>query len=335
MRLDFLKFSELDRLEALWLTVHALHRSIAPELAPYLDTKSSWNARRQIYDHLLKTGGTVLIANESGADIGYAAWRCERMPWPAAFAAAPLLAEVVSLSVRPGKRRQGVGTALLDALDSSIAGRGLADGIVGTVPANCAAIDLFRRRGFVPTWLILSCFGRDLTLPQPTAGVSIEAVTLEEVEALRPVWLSVHHQHQAVAPHLAPYVTDDESWRVYSRTFRSSAKQGLLLRAGPADEPYAMGCAAILDDISRHTDTWQTSGRVAEIEVLAVLPFARGRGIGTDLMRTLDRRLSDIGVRDMVIGVVESNRQAIRLYEKWDFRPACLQLMKRRPATVL
>jgi ribosomal protein S18 acetylase RimI-like enzyme len=171
-------------------------------------------------------------------------------------------------------------------------------------------------------------------LPEQATDVPIETVTLDEVDALKPVWLSVHHQHLDVAPHLAPFVSDEVSWRDYSPTFRTSAKQGLLLRVGTVSRPLAMGCAAILDDISRFSDTWQTSGRIAEIEVLAALPSVRGQGLGTALMRALTERLRQIGIRDRVIGVVECNRQAVQLYEKWGFRPTCLQMVKRLPVAI-
>jgi GNAT superfamily N-acetyltransferase len=330
MRLEFLESSDLQRLETLWCDVHAQHQTQAPELAPYLDATLSRAARRRLYDHLLGAGGSVLVANDAGVDVGYAAWRDERMPWSAAFDLPPRLTEIVSLCVLADKRKQGIGTALLSAANASSRGVPLAS----IVPGNSAAFEFFSRRGFVPTWLILSCFGRELLLPEQSMVVPLEPVTPDQVEALKPVWLSVHHQHQAVAPHLAPFVSDEVSWRNYRSTFCESARQGLLLRAGTAEKPLAMGCAAILDDISRFSDTWQTSGRVAEIEVLAVLPSARGKGFGTGMMRALSERLREIGIWDMIIGVVESNLQAVQLYKKWDFRPTCLQLTKRRSVTI-
>lgn len=33
-----------------------------------------------------------------------------------------------------------------------------------------------------------------------------------DLDALAPLWIAVHHQHVESMPELAPYVTDDESW---------------------------------------------------------------------------------------------------------------------------
>ena len=40
---------------------------------------------------------------------------------------------------------------------------------------------------------------------------------------LEPLWVSVHHQHQASMPELAPYVSDETTWRDAERSTRSSS----------------------------------------------------------------------------------------------------------------
>jgi ribosomal protein S18 acetylase RimI-like enzyme len=324
-----LRPSELDLVRPFWLATHAHHQAVAPELAPYVDDATSWRCRSALYNAAIESGGAVLVAADGETFLGYAVWRDERMPWPAAFATAPRYAEILSVAVVPSRRGEGIATALLTEVDRQTAARGYTEQMVNIVPGNLVAFDLFFDRGFVSKWLVLTCFRRELTVPPSPAPVDIEDVPLSELGALTPIWVSVHHQHQAVAPHLAPFVTDEETWHVYSKTFRSSAEQGLVFRVGSAEQPVAMGCASMLDDMSRFADTWHTHGPIAEIEVLAALPGARGKGYGTALMHTMRDRLHERGIRDMVIGAVAANADAIRLYEKWDFRPACLQMTKR------
>jgi ribosomal protein S18 acetylase RimI-like enzyme len=47
---------------------------------------------------------------------------------------------------------------LLDAVDDAFEARGIRDVIVGALAANDAALRLYERRGFRPTWLYLSRF---------------------------------------------------------------------------------------------------------------------------------------------------------------------------------
>src|SRR5882724_11529899 len=44
------------------------------------------------------------------------------------------------------------------------------------------------------------------------SGFAITRGGPEDLDALGPLWIGVHAQHQASMPELAPYVTADESW---------------------------------------------------------------------------------------------------------------------------
>jgi hypothetical protein len=35
-----------------------------------------------------------------------------------------------------------------------------------------------------------------------------------DLHLVGPLWVAVHHQHSETMPHLAPYVSDGETWRV-------------------------------------------------------------------------------------------------------------------------
>jgi ribosomal protein S18 acetylase RimI-like enzyme len=75
-------------------------------------------------------------------------------------------------------------------------------------------------------------------------------------------------------------------------------------------------------------DTWRTGSRIGEIESLAVLPSHRGRGVGSRLLEALERELESIGVRDLILGVLAGNEDAIRLYRRRGYRPTWAYLSR-------
>jgi len=64
--------------------------------------------------------------------------------------------EVEAIGVLPGHRGQGIGSALLDAVDREFEALGVRDVILGVLPGNTDAMRLYARRGFTPTWLYMS-----------------------------------------------------------------------------------------------------------------------------------------------------------------------------------
>ena len=329
MQFESITRESLERIKPLWLDLHAHHRRVAPELGPYVDDAKSWKHRHALYVEAMANGGSVFVAGKkTGSDLGYGAWRPARMPWPALISAKPRLAEIFSLSVRREHRGKGLGRALADRMDVEIEAAGFANRMVGVVPQNVASAAYYRRLGFTPVWLILSRFNRDPRVAEQSRVVDVERVLPDEVDALRPLVVSMHHHHLAAAPGLAPYVSDEQSWTIFSRILRVSSVDGLLLRAGPADHPQAMVCADILHDRLEFADTWETAGEIAEIEIVAVAEESRGRGLGGALMRAIGERLSERGIRDVILGAVAANTRAIAFYERLGFQPTWLQMSK-------
>jgi ribosomal protein S18 acetylase RimI-like enzyme len=157
---------DLDALEPLWVAVHHVHAASMPELAPYVTDAETWAERRALYADLFEKPDTVLLlALDGDALIGYGLMHVLPVgeTWIGdTWRAGERVAEIESLSVLPGHRGAGIGSALLDALEREIAALEIGDVIVGALPGNEAALRLYRRRGFRPTWLYLSRFeGRD------------------------------------------------------------------------------------------------------------------------------------------------------------------------------
>jgi ribosomal protein S18 acetylase RimI-like enzyme len=154
--------SDLDSLEPLWVAVHRAHVASMPELAPYVNDAETWAEHRALYAQVFEKPDTVLLlAFDADALIGYALGHVVAVEetWISdTWRTGPRIAEVETLSVLPEYRGQGIGTALMDALDREIAALGIQDVIVGALAGNEDALRLYRRRGFRPTWLYLSRF---------------------------------------------------------------------------------------------------------------------------------------------------------------------------------
>jgi ribosomal protein S18 acetylase RimI-like enzyme len=133
-----------------------------PELAPYVSDAETWAEHRPLYVALFEKPDTALfLALLDEALVGYALLHVE--PVRGTFVAdtwrtGDRIGELESLAVAPEHRGQGIGGALLDAVDHEFDALGVADVIIGLLPGNEGARRLYERRGFRPTWLYLSRF---------------------------------------------------------------------------------------------------------------------------------------------------------------------------------
>jgi len=176
---------------------------------------------------------------------------------------------------------------------------------------------------------------RHLRTPPPRSlgrvDLAIRRAGAEALDRLRPLWLELHHHHQAVGgPALGPYVGDDESWtarRELYAEFLAGGGFAVLAERGGELIGYAM-VAIKTSAETEFDDTWRSGPQVAEIETLSVAPAARGQGIGSALLDRVDDELEAAGIDDVVIAAFATNAVAIRLYERRGFRPASLYLIR-------
>jgi ribosomal protein S18 acetylase RimI-like enzyme len=142
--------------------VHHVHAASMPELAPYVSDAETWSERRALYASLFDKPDTLLLLARDGDElIGYALTHVLAVEdtWvPDTWRTGARIAEIESLAVSEARRGEGVGSALMDAVERELAARGLDDLILGVLPGNVDAIRLYERRGFRPTWLYLSRF---------------------------------------------------------------------------------------------------------------------------------------------------------------------------------
>ena len=157
---------DLDLVGPLWVAVHHRHGESMPELAPYVDDAETWRARRKLYEELLTKPDTLLLlAFVDDEAVGYGLTHV--MPvadsWiEDTWRTGERIGEIESLSVLPTYRGSGLGSELLEGLETHLHGLGVHDLILGALAGNTDAIRLYERRGYQPTWLYLSKFsGRE------------------------------------------------------------------------------------------------------------------------------------------------------------------------------
>ena len=164
-----------------------------------------------------------------------------------------------------------------------------------------------------------------------TDAPEVRVATAADLHLVEPLWIAVHHRHAETMPELAPFVGDDESWAVRKGLYEELLVKPdtLLLLAfdGSAAIGYGLAHVMALED-SWIPDTWQTGQRIGELESLSVLPEYRGSGLGSVLLDQLEAHLRARGARDLILGVLPGNDDAIRLYQRRGYRPTWLYLSR-------
>jgi ribosomal protein S18 acetylase RimI-like enzyme len=163
------------------------------------------------------------------------------------------------------------------------------------------------------------------------AAFQIVRGSAADIPALEPLWVAVHHVHAASMPELAPYVSDEETWRerraLYGALFRQPDTFLFLARVGGELVGYALG-RVLGDREDWWSDTWRVGDRIGELESVSVLPEHRGAGIGAALLDAADQEFERLHVHDQIVGALPGNADAIRLYERRGFRPTWVYLSR-------
>jgi ribosomal protein S18 acetylase RimI-like enzyme len=330
MKLEAMRPADLDRLQPLWLGLHAHHRRVAPNLAPFVDDDLSWASRKRQYGDVMAGNWFGFIARDGAEDVGYLLCAERAMQWNATFAVPATLWELVTIFVKGDRRGQGIGARLLAAMEDRIRIGDVQTRLIGVIPDNRAAVALYQARGYRPTWLMQTRFQRPAPAAAGAPSHAVRRMRVDEVGRLEPLWLALHHHHQAVSPHLGPFVSDAVSWPIIRDLLAETAEQDLLFVAEEGERITGLVSAAAYDirTLPSYSDTWRTGERVGEIKFLVVAPEARGRGTGAALTTAVDKALTERGVEDQFVGAIAPNAGAIQFYQSRGFRPAWLELTK-------
>lgn len=149
----------LDRLRPLWLVLHRHHQAVGGErLGPYVGEDASWTARRALYAEFFAAGGFAMLAERDGALVGYAMVAIKtsaETELDDTWVAGERVADIETLVVLPETRGDGVGSALLDAVDVELEAEGIHDVLIAAFVTNTDAIRLYEKRGFRPASLYM------------------------------------------------------------------------------------------------------------------------------------------------------------------------------------
>jgi len=175
----------------------------------------------------------------------------------------------------------------------------------------------------------------DSEIPPVCAGFEILTLSRGELEVLQPIWRSLYEHHLALTPYMRERArSPEEAWRA-----RRDVEQGwlaaeplsfvLAARAGGEDGEHLGYAFVRVRPGAQFATSWRASDPLAELSILAVVPAARGRGIGSALLDAVEARLGELGVADMTIDVVAGNEGALRLYERRGAQRFTVQLVQR------
>ena len=142
----------IDDLQPLWESLHEHHATIAPhlkELGPVRHPGRSWEVRRELYeDWLGEPDAFVLLAEVDREPIGYALvhLRGPEETWTTG----ERIGVLETLTVLPGERGRGVGTALFERIYAELRRLGVTELEVAVIAKNAAALRFYERQGLLP-----------------------------------------------------------------------------------------------------------------------------------------------------------------------------------------
>jgi ribosomal protein S18 acetylase RimI-like enzyme len=146
----------------------------------------------------------------------------------------------------------------------------------------------------------------------------------ERIDELGPLWLELHHHHERVS-RVQPFVDDETSWAARRRSYVETFDTGGFAVVAEDDGLIGYAMVRIHDGPD---DSWALEDRYGEVWTVFVAEHARGAGVGSALLDAVDAELARRGIRDLMIGVMEGNDDARRLYERRGLVPGWLQLYR-------
>jgi GNAT superfamily N-acetyltransferase len=162
--------------------------------------------------------------------------------------------------------------------------------------------------------------------------VSIVRAGAERLDELEPLWKSLQEHHRSVDPGLAGISprSAEESWprrrAKYVEWLRHPDAFVLLAEEAAGPSGYAL--------VSVHEpadDTHVTGERWAELQSLSVEPSKRRAGLGTRMMERIYEELRAKQIEELAIGVIATNQDALRFYERQGFHPWVVTTLGKVP----
>ena len=168
------------------------------------------------------------------------------------------------------------------------------------------------------------------TAASVSLGVAIERVGAERIEEMEPLYIALHEHHAAIRPELAGGVARDpaDSWRRRRRRYQDwLAQPGAFALLARRAEGAAVGFAVVT--VEDGFDSWRCGERIGEVHDIALLPEARGDGLGSELLARVAAELAADGVDYYRLLVLEGNEDAVRFYERAGLGTVVQQMLGR------
>jgi ribosomal protein S18 acetylase RimI-like enzyme len=162
--------------------------------------------------------------------------------------------------------------------------------------------------------------------------LEITPLPVDRMDELQPIWRSLYEHHLALTPHLRDRAQPFErAWQARQRIEAEWQARGedLFVLAAKAEDRYVGYALVRIRSGADFAASWDASERLAELVILAVLPDWRGQGVGSALLDAVEARLRELAVEDMVINVVTTNDDAMRLYRRRGAEPFVTELIQR------
>lgn len=163
-------------------------------------------------------------------------------------------------------------------------------------------------------------------------GFDVVSIPADRLDDLQPVWRALYEHHIALTPHLHDRARSFEhAWAARQRieAERLAREPDSFVLAAREDDRYVGYAFARVYSGADFAASWSASDPLAELAILAVLPDARGKGIGSALLDAVEDRLRALGIDDMLIGVITTNTDAMRLYERRGALPFLTHFVQR------
>lgn len=159
------------------------------------------------------------------------------------------------------------------------------------------------------------------------------ANTVEELDAVEPLWNALQEHHVRVTPELDPETPKrelDDAWRIRRSKYVRWLEDPQAFFVIAEEDGSPIGYAFVT--IGLPYASWASGERIAELETLSVLGEHRSGGVGAALIEAVWRRLAELGVDDMAITTTKTNVDAHRFYERQGFSQSFVVYYGKRPS---
>jgi GNAT superfamily N-acetyltransferase len=158
------------------------------------------------------------------------------------------------------------------------------------------------------------------------------ANTVDELDAVEPLWNALQEHHARITPELDPRTPAREladAWQIRRSKYVHwlGDPETFFVLAEDASGPVGYAFVTVGPGYA----SWATGERAGVLETLSVLPERRSDGVGTALIEAAWERLGEKGIEDMAITTTKTNLDSHRFYERHGFSQGFVIYHGKRP----